>query len=95
MLTHIVCFKLKDGSPEQARALRDKLAAMEGKIPELLHIEVGIDVVRSERSYDVVLVTKFRSLEDLRAYQAHPEHLKVLEYINTVKESTISVDYES
>lgn len=95
MLTHIVLFKLKDNSPEQVRILRDKLCGLEGKIPELLHIEAGIDVVRSERSYDLALVTKFRSLDDMKAYQVHPAHQEVLQYINTVKESVIAVDYES
>lgn len=95
MLTHIVLFKLKNNSPEEVQALRDRLLAMEGKIPELLHIEAGIDVLRSERSYDLALVTKFQSLEAMKAYQVHPEHLKVIEYVNTVKESTIAVDYES
>lgn len=93
MLTHIVFFKLKNNSPEEVEKLKDRLMAMEGKIPELLYIEVGIDVLRSERSYDLALVTKFESLETMQAYQVHPEHQKVIEYVNTVKESTIAVDY--
>ena len=95
MLTHIVLFKLKDNSPEKVAVLRDKLMAMEGKIPELLHIEVGVDVLRSERSYDLALVTKFQSLAAMQAYQVHPVHQEVIQYVNTVKESTIAVDYES
>lgn len=94
MLTHIVLFKLKDPSPENIERTRQVLADMEGKIPELLELEVGVDVVRSERSYDLALVSRFRSLEDMQKYQVHPVHQKVLEYIATVKESTIAVDYE-
>jgi hypothetical protein len=95
MLTHIVLFKLKDRSPENiertARVLRD----MEGKIEELLSIEVGIDVVHSERSYDIALTTKFANLEALQAYQVHPVHQKVVEYIAEVRDSQASVDYIS
>jgi len=71
------------------------LTAMEGKIPQLKSLEVGIDVLRSERSYDIVLIAKFDSLEDLKLYNDHPVHQEVLRYIATVKDVSIAVDYES
>ena len=95
MLTHIVLFKLKEDSKDQIEELKNRLMAMEGQIPELLSIEVGIDVVRSERSYDLALITKFESLDAMQVYQVHPEHQKVIAFVNTVKESTIAVDYEN
>ncbi len=94
MLTHIVLFKLKDRSPENIKKAADKLAGMEGKIPYLHHIEVGIDVLHSERSYDIALVTRFDSLEDMQSYQIHPLHKEVSEYMTSVRESSISVDYD-
>lgn len=93
MITHIVFFKLKD--PMDIEKTRDVLLSMKGKIPQLRYLEAGIDIIRSERSYDLALVTKFDSLEDLQSYQKHPVHVEVLKYITSVKESTISVDYES
>jgi hypothetical protein len=95
MITHIVFFKLKDRSPENIRRTREVLAGMEGKIPQLRSLEVGIDVMRSERSYDLALVARFDSLEDLRAYNDHPVHQEVLQYIATVKDISLAVDYES
>lgn len=95
MITHIVFFKLKDRSRENVEKAKQVLLSLEGKIPVLRHIEVGVDVLHSERSYDLALVTKFDSLEDLQAYQVHPEHVKVGEYIATVREAAASVDYES
>lgn len=95
MLTHIVLFKLKDRSPESIEVTRKVLADMEGKIPQLLHIEVGVDVVHSERSYDIALVTKFNSRADLDAYQIHPIHQGVIQHIGSVREAVISVDYET
>jgi RimJ/RimL family protein N-acetyltransferase len=68
---------------------------MEGQIPELRHLEVGTDVVRSPRSYDLALLARFESLEGLRAYQVHPVHVQVSEYMSSVRESTVSVDYEA
>lgn len=95
MITHIVFFKLKDRSEESIARTAAVLRDMEGKIDELKHIEVGIDVLHSDRSYDIALVTKFESLEALQAYQVHPVHQKVIEHMTQVREASASVDYES
>ncbi|MDF2923405.1 MAG: Dabb family protein [Paenibacillaceae bacterium] len=93
MLRHIVFFKLNDPTSEVLQETKRVLMNMKGKIPELLDIEVGIDVVRSERSYDVALTTTFESLEAMNAYQIHPLHLEVSQYIGTVRQSAVAVDY--
>lgn len=94
MITHIVLFKLKDRSAGSVIKAKDILSGMKGKIPQLRHLEVGIDVLHSERSYDLALVTKFDSIKELQNYQAHPVHVEVARYMNSVKDSSISVDYE-
>lgn len=94
MIKHIVFFKLKDRSPESIERTAAVLRNMEGKIPQLVSIEVGLDVIHSERSFDIALVTELASLEDLQAYQVHPEHQMVIRHINEVKDVSVSVDYE-
>lgn len=94
MLTHIVLFKLKDRSEESVARTVQVLKDMEGKIEELKFLEVGTDIIHSERSYDIALVTKFESMDGLNAYQIHPVHKKVIEHIAEVRESSVSVDYE-
>ncbi|WP_019911872.1 Dabb family protein [Paenibacillus sp. HW567] len=94
MIKHIVFFKLKDGSPEQVAATVAVLRNMEGKIPQLISIEVGADIIHSERSFDIALVTVVASMDDLQAYQVHPAHKEVITHINEVKELSIAVDYE-
>ncbi|QYR23320.1 Dabb family protein [Paenibacillus sp. sptzw28] len=95
MITHIVLFKLKDRTPESIARTVQVLRDMEGKIEELLSIEVGTDVLHSDRSFDIALVTKFASMDALAAYQIHPVHKKVIEHMSEVRESSASVDYES
>jgi hypothetical protein len=95
MITHIVFFKLKDQSPDNIEKTRAVLAAMEGNVPMLRHLEVGVDILRTERSYDIALITKFDSLADLDAYQKHPYHVEVANYLATVRESAVAVDFES
>jgi hypothetical protein len=96
MITHIVLFKLIDPSQANVTAVQEMLASMQGKIPQLQHLEVGVDLVRSERSYDLALVTRFASLADLHAYQVHPYHAEtVVPFVKKAVISSVTVDYES
>jgi hypothetical protein len=95
MITHIVLFKLKDRSAESVERTAQVLRNMEGKIDELSSIEVGINVIHSDRSYDIGLVTKFESMAALEAYQVHPVHKGVIAHMAEFRESSVSVDYES
>ncbi len=93
MITHIVLFKLKvTANIEEARA---RLAALDGRIDALRSIEVGVDVVRRERSFDIALIARFDSIEGLEAYRSHPLHVEVADYIKAASESVVSVDYDS
>ncbi|NVN90433.1 MAG: Dabb family protein [Desulfuromonadales bacterium] len=96
MITHIVFFKLTEPTADALAQVRDKLLSMQGKIPQLRHLEAGIDVIRSERSCDVALVTRFDSLDDLQAYQVHPYHAgEVVPLMKSLCSSVVAVDYES
>lgn len=95
MITHVVMFKLKDGSIESRQKAKEVLMGMKGQIGTLRHMEVGIDFLRSERSYDVILITKFDSRQDLDDYQEHPYHVSVVKkYMHEVRESSVAVDFE-
>ena len=51
MIKHIVCFKLKDNSLEECEKAANILKSMEGNVPLLRGIEVGVDFLHSQRSY--------------------------------------------
>ncbi|TDF99595.1 Dabb family protein [Paenibacillus piri] len=96
MITHVVFFKLKDRSTEAVQATANVLTNMEGKIDVLKYIEVGLDVLHSERSYDIALITKFDSLDDLKIYDNHPLHLEVKAHMKQVLDGTsVCVDFQS
>lgn len=96
MITHIVLFKLKERTEEGIEKARQVLLSMDGKVDLLRHLEVGIDELHSERSYDVALYTKFDSMEDLQAYQVHPYHAnEVAAYMRSVCSSVVTADYQS
>lgn len=94
MIKHIVFFKLKEGTPQNIEKAAQALRDMEGKIEVLRSIEVGVDFIRSERSYDIALTTTFDNKEDLQIYQDHEVHMPVKKYAREVCESIFAVDYE-
>lgn len=96
MITHIIFFKLAEPAAENITTVMEKLLSMQGKIPMLRHLEVGKDIVRSPRSYDVALITKFDSVEDLDSYQVHPYHAdEVVPVMKSLCSSIVAVDFSS
>lgn len=93
MINHIVLFKLRDA--EDAAELVRRLHALRSQIPEIHHLEAGIDVTGSERSFDVALVSRFASVDDLNTYRDHPDHLNLVAWIGEVTTDRVAVDYES
>ncbi len=94
MITHVVLFRLKDRTPPSIEKAKAALAQLKGKVPSLRDLEVGSDLVRSERSYDIALVARFDDLAGLDAYRQHPAHLEAVKYIAGVKDDDAAVDYE-
>lgn len=95
MLTHIVFFKLIDYSIENAVETRDRILALGGEIPALRHLEAGVDVVRSERSWDVSLLARFDDRAGLDAYMVHPAHVAFAAWVVPRRERSCVVDYET
>lgn len=96
MIRHIVFWNLKEEN-KAATALKIKsdLEALRGKIPGLLHIEVGINAPDAPQdNWDVVLNSDFENMDALNAYQVHPLHKEVAAFIGTVRTARACVDYE-
>jgi len=100
VVKHIVLWRLKPeahGRPaaENARAIKQKLEALRGRIPGLLAIEVGLDFSRTDNSCDLALYSEFESRAALDAYQAHPDHKAVMTFILEARSERHLVDYET
>ncbi|MBN2347557.1 MAG: Dabb family protein [Bacteroidales bacterium] len=74
--------------------IKKMLNSLIHKIPEIKHLETGINITIKTSSYDLVLITEFNNLLDLETYRFHPEHVKVIDYLNSVKKNVVAVDYE-
>jgi hypothetical protein len=99
MIKHIVFWRLKDSAhgndtTTNARLIKEKLEALQGKIPGLLKIEVGLDFIHAETSSDVALYSEMESRDALQAYQVHPLHQAVGAFIKEVCCERRAVDYD-
>ncbi len=98
MIRHIVLWRLRGDTPEQkehpARAIKAALEGLNGKIPGLLRLEVGLDFSRGPDSADVALYSEFASREALQNYHDHPAHLKVAPLVKAARCERRVVDFE-
>jgi hypothetical protein len=92
-------WKLKDSArgtskDQNALELKSVLEDLKNKISVIKQIEVGINFNKSSAAYDVVLYSEFDSQQDLQAYQKHPDHVKVVDFVNEIRDDRAVVDYE-
>ena len=93
MIKHVVCFKLNEG--ESAEKAKEVLLSMQGNIPMLKGIEVGVDKLHSARSYDVILSVVLDDMEALSEYQQDAYHVSVVKkHMHAVTKASVSVDFE-
>ena len=94
MIRHIVLFKIKDEYKEEIPQLVKNFYSMKGKIEGMTSLEAGADILHSERSYDIALITTFVSREAFDAYQTHPVHLPVKKRMHEVRSASVACDFE-
>ncbi len=95
MIKHVVCFKLTDPTPENCEKAREVLLSMDGKVEQIRQIEVGVDFLHSDRSYDLILQVLLDDRAALDAYQQHPYHVDVVKaHMHAVRSASVSVDWE-
>ncbi len=99
MIKHIVTWRLKDealGRDKAANRARlcEMLAALPQTCPTIHHFEFGVDIAAADGPWDVAIYSEFQTREDLDAYQAHPEHIKLKEFAAAIVDGRAVVDYE-
>ena len=97
MIRHIVMWNVRGATPAEKGAdiarLRASFHGLRGRIPGLLHLEVGVDTSRVDYACDVVLYSEFASQAALDAYASHPEHLRVKAELGDLRTHRHQVDY--
>ena len=97
MIKHIVMWNVRGETPEQKAQgiarLQRSFESLRGRIPGLLHLEIGVDSSRIDYACDVVLYSEFESQAALEAYGSHPEHLRVKQEVGDLRIARFQVDY--
>ncbi|MFV0289947.1 MAG: Dabb family protein [Mangrovibacterium sp.] len=95
MINHVVLFKLKENTEllSQLNSFKQMLMALPALIPEIKHLEVGINHDLKSSNYHLCIISHFENLESMRIYLAHPEHIKVSSEFKDKIESRSSVDF--
>jgi hypothetical protein len=95
MIKHIVCFKIKEEYKNRIEEAKKTLLSMKGNVPTVLDINVGIDLLHSERSYDIILEVWLESMEHLAIYQQDLYHCTVVKpLMHEIRCASVAVDYE-
>jgi len=98
VIRHIVMWNVGGATAEEKQEnierLRERFHGLRGRVPGLLHLEVGVDASRVDYACDVVLYSEFESWEALDAYARHPEHLRVRDALGGIRIARHQVDYE-
>lgn len=97
MIRHIVLWNVRGDTPEERdlniRTLRDAFHGLRGRIPGMLHLEIGVDTSRVDYACDVALYSEFTSQAALDAYAIHPEHLRVKDVLGGIRTARYQADY--
>ncbi|MFA7256485.1 MAG: Dabb family protein [Kiritimatiellales bacterium] len=90
MVKHIVVWTMKpEATDEQKQEMKLRLMALNGKIPQLLVIDVGIDTENETMS----LTSEFSTEDDLLVYQMHPDHQAVVGFVKPLVAARSVCDY--
>jgi hypothetical protein len=92
MFRHVVCFRLRPEEKEKAAEARERLLSLTA-ISEVRNIEVGLDSLKSPRSYDIILIVDFDNMDDYKVYDKHALHQPVRQFMHSIVETSVAVDY--
>lgn len=98
MVKHIVLFKLKETLSAEEKAdvmnrFKSAIEALPAVIPFIRRIHVGLNINPAEQ-WDICLDSEFDTMEEVKAYAAHPAHVAAAGILKDTKEGRACTDYE-
>lgn len=93
MIKHVYLYRLlpKVNRPEVA----EKLKTLKAHIPEIHDMEVALDFKHAYNSYDLIESCSFLTMEDFLAFGKNEYHESIRQYMATVQECGVKIDYEA
>ena len=95
MLQHYVLIRYeKNVSDEHIEEFCRRMLALRTSIPGIGHLKIGRDILHDARSWHLILIMRFASVDALRNYQQHPEHQELMAFNQPFVADVASVDFE-
>ena len=94
MLQHYVFLKYREETSDgHIAAFCERMLACAARSVKSEHLEIGRDELHDARSWDLVLIMEFASVDALRAYQRHPDTWRVMAFNEPFVANVASVDF--
>lgn len=98
MVKHIVMFKLKETLSKEEKLdvmnrFKAAIEALPTKIDVIRKVFVGLNINESE-AWDICLESEFDTLDDVKLYAVHPDHVAAAGILKDAKQDRACVDYE-
>lgn len=97
MIRHIVALRYKEGFSKEeneahAQKIKTLLEELQHAIPGIQEFTVHINLLSSS-TMGIVFDSIFESKEALDAYQIHPDHTRIAEYVRSVMRDRTCIDF--
>ena len=81
MLEHYVFIRFKQDTPQtHVDEFCQRILALPNTINELHEVQIGHDIVREARSWDLMIRLHVDDIDALIRYQVHPDHQAVVQF---------------
>lgn len=98
MIRHVVSWKLSAvddaGKAHAFQEIADALTPLAGSIPQVQSLRVARNSAFPDTNWDVILIADYNSVDDLHAYQVHPDHVAAAAIVRSHVAERASVDFE-
>ena len=94
MIDHLVFVAVRENAaPEDVDDLVSSIKSLKDAVPSVVDLSVGENFSERSGGYTHGIFVRFESVEGLQEYMKHPDHLAVVEKLDTLT-TRIVVDYE-
>lgn len=93
MIRHVIMWKFKEGEEENMHKFLDALKALDGVIPEIRRMEVGVNQ-NPANDYHACLIADFDDMDAVNRYRDDPRHKEVSRFCKSIREARCAVDFE-
>ena len=93
MIRQVIMWKFNAGEEENMRKFLAGLQALDGVIPEILRMEIGVNC-KDGNNFDACLIADFEDLIALERYKHDPRHVAVSQLCKSIRSARGAVDFE-